>query len=94
LRDCTPSNSTRAHSSPQKETAARIDADTAIVKQIAGHGALDETLGHFHAIERVGATTMVTWTDTTQKRTFSAERLWKGRQRAAISSRDAAEIHC
>lgn len=56
---------------PQKVTATRIDANAAIVKQVAGLGAL----GHFHAIERVGATTMVTWTDSTQNRTVSAERL-------------------
>jgi hypothetical protein len=61
--------------SPQPVVAALIDANAAIVKSVPGVGAIDETLGHFHAIERVGPTTMVTWTDTAQSRTFSAERL-------------------
>jgi hypothetical protein len=61
--------------SPQKVRSALLDADANIVMMGAPLGALDETLGHFHTMDRVLTATVVMWTDTLAGRTFSAERL-------------------
>jgi len=60
---------------PQQVRYALLDADANIALMGSPVGALDETLGHFHTIDRVASTTVVMWTDTTQARTFSVERL-------------------
>jgi hypothetical protein len=38
-------------------------------------GQLDNTLGHYHTLQRVGQSAVALWTDSTMNRTFSAMRV-------------------
>jgi hypothetical protein len=60
---------------PQRVAYARLDSDANVTRLGTAVGSLDETLGHFHTMDRIGGATLVMWTDTTQNRTFSVERL-------------------
>jgi hypothetical protein len=58
---------------PQPVMYAHLDGDTNILKMGAPVGTIDETLGHFHTIQRSGYAPVIVWVDTINARTFAAE---------------------
>jgi hypothetical protein len=53
----------------------RLSADGALPKMSVALGQLDNTLGHYHTLQRVGQSAVALWTDSTMNRTFSAMRV-------------------
>jgi hypothetical protein len=61
--------------SPQSVQYALVDATATITRLGTPVGALDDSLGHYHWIDRVATTTVILWVDSSANRTFAAERL-------------------
>jgi hypothetical protein len=53
----------------------RLSGDGTLPKMSVALGQLDNTLGHYHTLQRVGQSAVALWTDTTLNRTFSAMRV-------------------
>ena len=53
----------------------RLSSDGALPRMSVALGQLDNTLGHYHTLQRVGQSAVALWTDTTMNRTFSAMRV-------------------
>lgn len=62
-------------SSGQQLRYGRLSGDGTLPRMSVGLGQLDTSLGHYHALQRVGQSTVALWTDTTMNRTFSAMRV-------------------
>jgi len=61
--------------SPQRVNYGLIDGDSNVVSMGTPTGMLDESLGHYHQIDRAGSETVITWMDSAQSRKLSALRL-------------------
>jgi hypothetical protein len=61
--------------SPQAVQYALVDATSTVTTLGKPVGSLDDSLGHYHWIDRVATTTVILWVDTSNSRTFAAERL-------------------
>jgi len=66
---------TWAEGTPKQIRNVLLDATALVQATSPLFGALDESLGHYHQIDRSGSETVITWMDSTQGRTFSARRL-------------------
>jgi hypothetical protein len=53
----------------------RLSSDGAMPRMSVALGQLDDTLGHYHTLQRVGQSAIALWTDATMNRTFSAMRV-------------------
>jgi hypothetical protein len=61
--------------SPQAVQYALVDSTATITRLGTQVGTLDDSLGHYHWIDRVATTTVILWVDSSANRTFEAERL-------------------
>jgi hypothetical protein len=59
----------------QRVRHARLSSDARTATLSPAVGQLDDTLGHYHTLQRVGSQAVAMWTDAAQSRTFSAMRL-------------------
>jgi hypothetical protein len=53
----------------------RLSGDGTLPRMSVALGQLDNTLGHYHTLQRVGQSAVALWTDSTMNRTFSAMRV-------------------